>query len=74
MKLKVIGSNKTEVTLSSGTQVFFSYNTPVAAWTLDSGYIRTEKIWSMTTSRHINQWLDGIDARLVSQEHLDKLV
>ena len=38
------------------------------------GFVRTEKWWSVTTSRHINKWLDGGTAKEVSQTYLDKLV
>jgi len=72
MKLKPIASNQTELTVGEHT-VLFSYETPVAAWTPD-GAIRTSKKWSVTTSRHINQWLRGAQAREVDQSVLDNLV
>ena len=74
MKLTNLGSNKTEVTLNDGTVVFFSYHTPVAACMGDgSGFVRTEKKWSVTTSKHINQWLEGAKAVSVDQSVLDSL-
>ena len=57
MKLKQIGSNKTEVEFTDGTTVFFSYETPVALQTAEGHYFTTEDFWSVTTSKHINQWL-----------------
>jgi len=55
MKLKQLGSNQTELVLNDGTQVLFSYETPVACW-VDGQFYRTDKQWSQTTSRHINKW------------------
>lgn len=73
MNLKPLGSNQTEVETEKAT-ILFSYMTPVAACMKDgSGFIRTEKYWSVTTSRHINQWLQGANARKVDQSVLDSL-
>jgi hypothetical protein len=56
MNLRVIKANMTELELY-GTKILFSYNTPVAR--IDRGELayKTEKKWSATTTRHINQWL-----------------
>ena len=56
MKLNQLGSNQTELVLNDGTQVLFSYETPVACW-IDGQFYRTDKKWSQTTSRHINKWV-----------------
>ena len=75
MQLTPIAANQTELSLNNGTQVFFSYKTPVAAYTPSKGYIRTAKKWSVTTSRHINKWLKGItEVTEVPQEYLTELV
>ena len=75
MKLTPIAANQTEVSYNNGTQVFFSYRTPVAAYVPSQGYIRTAKKWSVTTSRHINMWLGGINnVSEVTQEQLNNLV
>lgn len=73
MNIKNIGSNQTELTIGE-TTVLFSYQTPVAAKLASGGFIRTNKSWSRTTSKHINQWLDGANAKLVEQSVLDSLV
>ena len=74
MKLKPIKANQTELELSNGTIILFSYQTPVAACLGNgSGFIRTSHKWSRTTSKHINQWLAGAKAREVDQAELDKL-
>ena len=73
MKLTPIAANQNEVTINDGTQIFFSYRTPVAAYLPEKGYVRTEKFWSVTTSRHINKWLQGVNADTVDQEILNGL-
>ena len=75
MQLRPIAANQTEITLSNGTQVFFSYRTPVAAYLADKAkYVRTATRWSVTPSRHINKWLEGVNADTVNQETLDSLM
>lgn len=74
MKVKNIGSNMTEVESKVAT-ILVSYSTPVAACMNDgSGFIRTSKKWSQTTTKHINKWLDGAKAREVDQAVLDNLL
>ena len=72
MKLNNLGNNKAEITSSNGNVVFFSYNTPVAAC-MDGKFYRTEKSWSVTTSKHITQWLDGAKAEIRPQSFFDAL-
>ena len=75
MLLTPIASNMTEVETSEA-RILFSYRTPVAAYVYGTGYVRTEKYWSVTTSRHINKWIGGKDvpAKEVAQTYLDNLV
>ena len=74
MQLTPIASNMTEVETSEA-RILFSYRTPVAAYVFGEGYVRTEKWWSVTTSRHINKWI-GKDVKTeeVSHTYLDNLV
>ena len=74
MQLKRIAANQTEIVLNNGTTIFFSYDTPVAAQLPDYEYVRTATKWSVTTSKHINKWLEGVIATEVSQDILDNLV
>ena len=74
MKLTPIAANRTQLNLNDGTEIFFSYKTPVAAKLPNYDYIRTATKWSTTTSRHINKWLDGVNANQVSQSYFDNLV
>ena len=55
MNINIIQSNMTQLTLKDGTQVLFSYQTPVASWK-DGQFYKTDKKWSNTTTRHINKW------------------
>ena len=74
MQLKPIAANRTQLNLNDGTQIFFSYETPVAAKLPNYDYIMTATKWSSTTTRHINQWLEGVHADEVPQNKLDELV
>jgi hypothetical protein len=77
MKVQPIGSNQTQVSLADGTEVLFSYSTPVAALVPGKGWIRTAEKWSTTTSKHINAWLAkncGGTVQSVPQWDLDQLV
>lgn len=73
MKLKQIGSNQTELDLGFA-QVFFSYETPVAARLTDGSLVRTDERYSVTTTKHINKWLQGCDCETVSQYRIDCLL
>lgn len=73
LSIKPVGSNMTELHFSGGV-VLFSYRTPVAALLAGKGYFRTAKKWSVTTSKHINKWLDGVTAAEMPQEFFDGLV
>ena len=53
MKIKRLGASKTLLVLPSGSEAFFSYDTPVA-FQMHSGEIfKTEEYYSRTTSKHI---------------------
>ena len=77
MKLKSLGANKTLLSFPNGSEVFISYETPVAAkLERESGsyYVRTSYNHSRTTQRHITQWLGKNDCQLVNQSFLDNLM
>ena len=73
MKLTQIASNMTELKFQDGTKVLFSYETPVAA-EVNGNYVKTSKKWSTTTSKHINKWLNGIDAEKAEQQFFNTLI
>ena len=77
MKVQPIGANQTEVSLADGTEILFSYGTPVAALVPGKGWIRSAQKWSATTSKHVNAWLRancGGTVQDVPQWELDQLV
>jgi hypothetical protein len=77
MIVQQIGSNQTEVQLADGTQVLYSYVTPVAALVPGRGWVRSSYKWSATTTKHINAWLRkncGGEVQIVSQWDIDQLV
>jgi len=75
MKLYQKGSNMAELDLGFA-QVFFSYETPVAARLTDGSLVRTDQWYSATTSKHINKWLgEGCcDTVAVPQDRIDCLL
>ena len=74
MKLTSIAANRTVLSYPNGSEVFFSYSTPVAGYSPSNGYLKTEQWYSSTTTRHINKYLpDNINATVVSQEVINEL-
>jgi hypothetical protein len=74
MKLRPIASNMTEVHTNKAI-ILFSYSTPVACCMNDgTGFYRTNHSFSVTTSKHINKWLDGANAQEREQSFFDSLV
>lgn len=73
MNLNPIRANMTELDLGDGTIILFSYKTPVAAQ-IDRVYYKTEYKWSATTTRHINQWLNGAKSNISPQSFFDGLI
>ena len=80
MHINRISPNETEVHFNKRlvdetkrTTFFFSYDTPVAA-KVGSTYYRTEEKFSSTTSRHLNKWLEGVEATVKSQTWFEKLL
>ena len=78
MTLNPIRANMTELELNNGTKVLFSYKTPVACLVNANGVwhqYKTDKKWSNTTTRHINNWnpLGGAYG-ILAQKYFDNLV
>ena len=78
MKLTPIASNMTVLELDNGTEILFSYSTPVAGNNNLSGFFVTEDYHSRTTTRHINRYLSQYDlgegAKRISQATIDQMV
>ena len=75
MTLRQLGSNQTAAFFNDGTEIFYSYNTPVAGFIPGTGYVKTRRQWSKTTSKHINAYLTAANGHvtIVDQEVLDHL-
>lgn len=74
MNLKPLRTNMTELELSNGNLIMFSYQTPVATFIANEDkWYRTEKKWSQTTERHINKWASRYH-EVKPQEYFDALV
>lgn len=73
MVINSVGPNQTVLTLNSNIQVFFSYRTAVAAYVSGVGFFRTNERYSVTTSRHINKYLNGAKATSVDQAIIDRI-
>ena len=78
LRLKQIGSNKTELTYRNENgediSILYSYETPVAGY-CEQGAFRTDEKFSVTTSKQINKYLGGKDVgRVVPQAWIESLV
>lgn len=71
MRCSQIGGNATVIE-GDRVSVLFSYATPVAAHIQGRGYFRTATKHSVTTSRHINGWVQG-SAEVLPQEWFNAL-
>ena len=79
MKLHSFATNRTLLTFADGTEVFFSYSTPVAGYSDKLGFVKTKQWYSSTTTRHINKYLDKSTTRpdlisTVEQSTIDNLI
>jgi hypothetical protein len=75
-------SNMREFNTENET-ILVSYNTAVAAFILGEGWVKTDRKWSQTTSRHITKWLahyakggalEGREVKTVPQDRLDGML
>jgi len=55
-----------------GIDVYFSYTTPVAFRTLETGLVVSENVWSRTTGKHLD-WIDGGRKERVPHEEFQRL-
>jgi len=63
----------TVLSLTDGREVLQSYGTTVAARIPGLGLVRTDRKFSVTTSRHIKQWLCGVKALSIPHAQLLEL-
>ena len=80
MKLHSFANNRTVLIFNGGTtEVFFSYETPVAGFSDKLVWVKTDKWYSSTTTRHINKYLTDAnvnpkEAKEVSQSTINDLL
>jgi|TARA_R110000744_G_scaffold132533_1_gene240739 hypothetical protein len=67
MHIKPLAPNQTEIHKDDGTIILVSYETPVAAFVDGFKWIRSDEKYSVTTSKHVNEWLCDLSAFLDSQ-------
>lgn len=73
MRLHKISVNETEIH-HADRDVFYSYNTAVVVRLDGHGWLRTDKRWSVTTSRHINRYVPNTaTVERVPQDTIDRL-
>lgn len=74
------GSNRTDVTYTDGRIIGYSYSTPVVAIVPGVGIFVTKQHYSVTTSKHVNQFVKRHGAQMqykttsVSQDFINLVV
>lgn len=63
----------TTVQLTDGREVLLSYGVPVAAKLATGEYVKTSQYYSVTTSRHVNQYLGDQKLTVRALAHADFL-
>ena len=72
MKITRIGQKHCLViSHDDGVNILVSHTTPVACYIPGIGYLRTTERYSVTTTRHVNQWCQS--AKLVPQEVINQI-
>ena len=87
MKLQSFAVNRTLLSFDDGTEIYFSYETPVAGYSNKLGYVKTNAWYSSTTTRHINRYFTDVwlhsnlvgfdpetDVKTVDQEVINNLI
>lgn len=74
MRLYNNGANQNLLVLKDGTSIYFSYDTPVCGFSSKHGYFKTKIKYSVTTSKHMNSYLQGRNVMEVDQEWIDNLL
>lgn len=62
--------NFSEVTIG-GLTVWFSYKTPIAFYSIGSGYVISENTWGPTTGKHLNAVVAHDKARRVKRAEFE---
>ena len=70
MNVTQVGKQNAYILEGNGYRVLQSYNTIVALQGPSGKYYRTDRQWSVTTSKHINKFVSG-EVGVVPQSVLD---
>jgi hypothetical protein len=73
MEIKKQGPSATIAAFANGSEILFSYATPVAGFIPGLGYFRTRERFSNTTSRHCTKYLGATRATLLDQAAIVEL-
>tara|TARA_R110002020_G_scaffold102952_2_gene241265 strand:+ start:1611 stop:1868 length:258 start_codon:yes stop_codon:yes gene_type:complete len=79
MKVKILGPNQTLLDSGKGSEVFFSYETPVAGFDKVLGWWKTSEHYSKTTTKHVTAYLPDYvvngdeSVKALSPEEIDLL-
>ena len=73
MKLRNTGSNQAVIEFNDGTEILFSYETPVAGFKPGMGYFKTAQFFSNTTSKHVNSYV-GSNPTILPQSEIEDMV
>lgn len=61
------------ISFKDGTEILTHYGTPIAG-RINKQFVKTEHFHSVTTSKNINLYLQGVEAKTVPQLTLDTLL
>lgn len=70
MELRHLTPSMAVLMFHDGLRILFSYDTPVAAYIPDKGYIKSDRFFSRTSSAHVSKFTRGNVARSVPHEEI----
>ncbi len=74
LRLQTPGAYQTLLVVSRQAEVFFSYDTPVAAYVTGRGCLRARECTGETTLRHIDTYIGTRSFSLVPQSEIESLL
>jgi len=74
MELQRQGANVAVILFNDGARILFSYDVPVAAYfPAAGGFVKTDKYWSRTTTKHINAFVGVAPCVVVPQADIERI-
>jgi len=68
MDIRTLSNNLTVCAFADGSEIAYSYQTPVAGFIPGLGYFRTRERFSNTTSRHCTKYLGATCGKVTTLE------